>query len=210
VTGRCHDAGRRFGVGLLGAGLLGAGLLTTACGSGRAGAGASTTTLAQAAAVPHAATTTPVPAIGRVPAHVRAAFAPFRTRAEGLPARVTSVMGEPVQGANWRLAQRLRPPGGPVVWAVPGRDVLCLISQRRAEATVTAGCTTPARALRHGVVLTSLAAGDRSVIGLAPDRARRARISTPGATDRVASVTSNMFAIRDAAPEPPATVTLLP
>jgi hypothetical protein len=172
VIGRRHDAGRRFGAGLLGAGLLGAGLLTAGCVSGGADPVAPAITPAPPPAVPHVATTMPAPAIARVPARVRAAFAPFRTRPEGLPARATRVMREPAQGANWRLAQRLRPPGGPVVWVVPGRDVLCLVSQLRTGAAVTAGCTTPARALRHGVVLTSLATGDRSVIGLAPDRAR--------------------------------------
>lgn len=163
------------------------------------------------ATVPRTTATTVAPTtpIARVPTRVRAAFAPFRGRPEGLPVRVMRVMRVPLEGANWRLAQRLRLPGGAEVWAVPGRNVLCLVSQRRAGEAVTAGCTTPARAMLHGVVLTSLATGDRSVVGLVPDRARRARLSTPGAADHVVPVTANTFAVHDAGPEPPDLVTLL-
>lgn len=149
---------------------------------------------------------------------LRTAFAPFRSPPEGLPPRVTRILREPFGGARLRLAQRLRTTAGPAVWAVPGKGILCLISQEGAHSEVLSSCTRAYRAVEHGAFLTSLSPEPvlglgqvrRFIAGVVPDGTRRVRIHTPGSGTKTARITDGTVALLDNVADPPERFLLLP
>jgi hypothetical protein len=155
-----------------------------------------------------------LPVIVHLQAPQRKSFKIFRTDPEGLPPFIASILGKPIYGLNWSLAQRLPVNGQAAIWAVPGNRSICLVTSQKLEhklAGVT--CGTTRKTLRHGLFVALLsptetgAAHQRLIIGIAPDSAHTVLVHT-GAITALAPVTHGVFVRRDRANNPPDEVTL--
>jgi hypothetical protein len=132
------------------------------------------------------------------------------TAPEGLPADVEAILREPTYGLNWDLAQRIptRAPGG--FWAVPGRDVVCVLSRQSSEA-VASNCARAGHAIAHGIAAILISdgrtpslgeGGRRLLVGIAPAEATTMRVYTDGDL-RVVKVSNGAFTLRDESDDPP-------
>lgn len=165
-----------------------------------------------------------LPVVHRVPRHLRAEIALFRSRPEGLPIGVTlALSGGSPYGANWRLAQAL--PGTPwPAWLIPGRGYVCLLQQETSRSGVGQTCAPTREVLESGMFITTLAAPPsqggalpskrdkptrRVVIGVVPDGARAVRVHTPRSPSVRYMVSHNVLALRDRALDLPETFTLI-
>lgn len=152
------------------------------------------------------------------PQGLREVFALFRSFPDGLPPRVTRILRVPTGGSKWRLAQRLRTTAGPAVWAVPGKGILCLISQEGAHSEVLSSCTRTGRAVEHGAFLTSLSPepvlgfgqARRFIAGVVPAGTRRVRIHTLGSVPKTVGVADGTVTLLDDVADPPERFVLLP
>jgi hypothetical protein len=204
---------------------LGAGLLALTCAAGIAlwlafDDGDRQTTSSGPAVVGHTAGDRPLPGSG-VPVALRAdrlqagSFSLLRTPPEGLPAGVTEVLRSPAYGLNWRLAQRMPSAEGISFWIVPGNDVLCIVSQEERQ-SVSTTCARTRDAIAQGLaaVLLRERSGSqpqpdhRLIVGIAPDGARRIRVSTRGEAATV-PVIDGAFTLRDRVMDPPDRMTFL-
>lgn len=187
-------ASRRFGAGSLAA------LMLLACVQGCGPAGGRPTRATAASSTPPTEH-----ALVRVQRDQRRAFALLRTPPEPPPASFRRYARPPVPGASLRLAQRL-----PVVlpgayWLVPADGYLCIVSERATDRAALNVCTSTARALRHGIALTTVSssagASSRLIVGVAPDGAAQVSIHT-GHHTSTASVEQSIFVARDMLAEP--------
>lgn len=150
----------------------------------------------------------------RVEPRQRAAFALLRTRPEGISARTRHLLGRPVVGGNWRLAQRIPVALPDAYWLVPASRHLCIVAEASAGphgAGTT--CARTADAVAHGVAhVTVRGAGPRAasghvakgrlIVGVAPDGAHRVLVHTRGQVETV-PVVHHAFVLRDAHVGPP-------
>lgn len=135
----------------------------------------------------------------------------LRTPAEGLPAAVTTILRQPTYGMNWKFAQRIPTSAQGRFWAVPGRNVLCVLGQQDPE-SVSSNCAKTNRAIGHGLAailvdetrsdLTRQPAYKRLMVGIAPNGTRSIRVYTDGSV-HVARVSGGVFTLRDRERNPP-------
>jgi hypothetical protein len=153
-----------------------------------------------------------VPVIRRLQPWQRARIALFRGQPQALPLEFRRVIGAPIYGVNWALAQQL-PVAVADVWAVPGDNHICLFDRNR-DQTVGGACASRRQALKQGVTathLTNTSTGahidQRTIVGIVPDRTQSVEIHVSG-TLMKAQVIRNVFAVRDGGTRPPDRITL--
>ncbi len=147
--------------------------------------------------------------VSRAERRQRAAFALLRTRPEGLPPATRRLLGAPIFGIDWRLAQRIPVALPGAYWLVPGNGHLCVVEQG-SMGSPGAGttCASTADAVAHGIAditvkgaapgaASAHVARARLIVGVAPDGAREVLVHTRG---RVATVpvVGEIFVLRDA------------
>ena len=143
-----------------------------------------------------------VPVVGQIEQSLAKSFAIFRTSPEGLPAAVTKTLRVPTYGMNWHLAQLIPVSTVNSFWAVPGRDVICIVS-RQAEGIVSSNCARTAHAITHGITATFLKAGgssqdaNRLIVGIAPDGVAAMKLYSNGKMTTV-PVFGGAFTLEDA------------
>lgn len=151
------------------------------------------------------------PVITRAEPRQRARFELLRTPPEGLPARVRHILGAPVMGMNWTLAQRLPVNLSGAYWLVPGNGHLCIVDQGSlGNPAVGTTCARTARALARGIASITIARPNASahtvqsrlIVGVAPDGAREVQVHTRG-TVVTTSVAGTIFVVRDTLAAPP-------
>jgi hypothetical protein len=150
------------------------------------------------------------PVLPRLERRQFANFALFRTRPEGLPASVRRILGTPIAGMNWGLAQRMPVPAPGSYWLVPGAGYLCIVDRTPASAGIGTVCATTGQALTRGLATiaiprrTAITPGgtSRLIVGVAPDRARDVDVHTRHVVVS-APVVNGLFVRRDAVAAPP-------
>jgi hypothetical protein len=152
--------------------------------------------------------------VTRVEARQRAAFALLRTPPEPLPAETRRLLGPPLFGMSWRLAQRIPVTLAGRYWLVPGNRHLCVVEQGSLGSPGAGStCARTGDAIAHGIAdITVKRAGAggpaapsgpaRLIVGVAPDGARAVIVRTRGRAARVA-VADGTFVLRDALVAPP-------
>ncbi|HEU4701077.1 MAG TPA: hypothetical protein VFS37_01245 [Conexibacter sp.] len=152
--------------------------------------------------------------VRRVEATQRAAFALLRTPPEPLPADTRRLLGPPLFGMSWRLAQRIPVALAGRYWLVPGNRHLCVVEQgSMGSPGAGSTCARAADAIAHGLAdIVVKRAGPvgaaapsgpaRLIVGVAPDGARAVRVDTRGRTARV-PVADGVFVLRDRLVLPP-------
>jgi len=210
------NAGRRLGAGPLAALVLAA-LLAAAPGCGASGAGRPVATpVAPGTAAPASGGLAGMraPVVARVEPRQRDGFALLRSHPEGLPPRTRRLLGRPLFGMSWRLAQRIPVALPGRYWLVPARRHLCVVEEGSLGSPGAGStCATTADALAHGLAdITvkrrgSAGAGApvgpaRLIVGVAPGGARAVRVHTRGRV-RTVPVENGTFVLRDALVAPP-------
>jgi hypothetical protein len=152
-----------------------------------------------------------VPVVARVEPDQRADFALLRTPPEGLPNAIRHVLGVPVFGSSWNLAQRIPTQASGAYWLLPGDGYMCMVSDdsmgSRSTSTV---CARASQARRHGIAAIAVTrrvpgshvAAGRLIVGLAPDGAHQVVVHTRGSTE-TAPVRGTVFVLHDTTPAPP-------
>jgi hypothetical protein len=136
----------------------------------------------------------------RLPAN----FALLRTPPEGIPAEVRQTLRAPVRGMRWSLARRISIPLPGTYWLVPGVGHLCIVATTPDSPAVGTVCASVEEALRHSVANVSLdkRSGERLIVGVAPDGARRVVVRS-GVSTSSARVREGNFVLRDSVSAPP-------
>lgn len=143
------------------------------------------------------------------PQHV-SRLALLRTKPEELPSKVIKALGHAPSGVNVSHAQRVPESVPGDYWVVPGRGFVCLVWLRGNASIANTVCGSNQQVKTHGIVGVSLredkgpAGGERLIVGVAPDTARRVRIETPGwpvANSMVGGY--GVFTRRDSVLDPP-------
>lgn len=140
---------------------------------------------------------------------IRRRFPVFRTPAEGLPAKVTRILGSRIYGLDYERAQSLPSPTTSIeLWATPGEQKICLFSFQRGILGNT--CSSVAGALNHGVAITLLenaqtgAAGPRrTIVGIAPESTCLVVAKGPAGSTRQIYADDGVFAYWDRLDIPP-------
>lgn len=109
----------------------------------------------------------------------------------------------------WDLAQRVPVHATSTYWLVPGAKDLCMVATTPKSPAISFACTSSSRALRRGIVHTSLdtISGRRTMVGITPDGTHSALIQSGALTTSV-RVRHGRFVLRDSVALPPDQVTL--
>lgn len=109
----------------------------------------------------------------------------------------------------WDLAQRVPVQGTNAYWLVPGAKKLCIVATTPKSPAISFACTSASRALRRGIMNTSLnrITRRRTMVGVTPDGTRSALIQSGVLTSSV-RVRHGLFVLRDSVALPPDQVTL--
>ncbi len=154
------------------------------------------------------------PVIADVEGRQRAAFALLHTRPEGLPPHTRRLLGTPLFGMSWRLAQRIPVALPGRYWLVPADRHLCVVEEGSLGSPGAGStCTRTADALAHGLADITVKRRGRAgaeapvgparlIVGVAPDGARTVLVHTRG-TVRAVPVANGTFVLRDALVAPP-------
>lgn len=192
----------RWPLGLLLTLLLSATL--TACGgAGRSGSEASTRTLGPSN---EPLRSSPDDRVSRV---LPENFALLRNSPDGIPLSISQALSERIPGMAWDLAHRVPVHATSAYWLVPGAKKLCMVATTPKSPAISFACTSASRALRHGIMSTSLdrISHRRTMVGVTPDGTRSALIRSGASTISV-RVRHGRFVHRDSVALPPDQVTL--
>jgi len=146
--------------------------------------------------------------VARAERRQRAAFALLRTRPEGLTSATRRLLGPPIFGMSYGLAQRIPVALTGGYWLVPGNGHLCIVEQgSMGSPGAGSTCARTADAVAHGIADTTVKRGGpggggalagpaRLIVGVAPDGTRAVLVHTRGRMARV-PVVDGTFVLRD-------------
>lgn len=136
-------------------------------------------------------------------------FALLRSSPDGIPPLVKRTLSGRMPGMAWDLAHRVPVHATSTYWVVPGAKNLCMVATTPKSSAIGFACTSASRALRHGIMNTSLDAisGRRTMVGITPDGTHSALIQSGALTTSV-RVRHGRFVLRDSVALPPDQVTL--
>ena len=143
----------------------------------------------------------------RLPGILENAFPILATQPEGLPLDLSSKFGKLPFQVLPTLAQKV-PISGRVMWLVPGKTGICLLTQ--VEQGLGSVCQTTQRSVSVGISLTLLDEGRTStgksrrlIAGIAPTPVKEMLVQTQGHFSNIPVEALGVFILRDQADDPP-------
>jgi hypothetical protein len=149
--------------------------------------------------------------VAKVEPQQLANFALLRTPPEGLPTAVRRVLGNPVFGSNWNLAQHIPATASGAYWLLPGNGYICVVSDgSMGSNTIGTVCARASQARQRGIAAIAVARAvpgshvkaGRLIVGLAPDDTHQVVVHTRGSTETV-PVHDEVFVLHDSTAAPP-------
>jgi hypothetical protein len=146
---------------------------------------------------------------GRVSRALSGNFALLRSSPDGIPPLLRRTLKGRIPGMVWELAHRVPVHATSTYWLVPSAKHLCMVATTPTSPAISFACTSAGRALRRGVMNTSLdkISGRRTMVGVTPDGTHSALIQSGALTTSV-RVRHGIFVLRDSVALPPDQVTL--